>query len=207
MKINKETSLFGSFSKNPGNNGCIYFNKRFKHEGLNAIYKSFYGENLDNIILSIKTLNFKGFAMSMPFKLEVLKYVDELDPSVNEIGAANTITNQNGYLKAFNTDWIGVERYLKENKVTSLSILGDGGFSKAVQYCCKINKINYEIFNRKNWHKISKAKYLTFNATPADIRVDIDGRPFTSSGKQIALYQAEEQFKIYKNQLTNSNEK
>jgi len=207
MKINKETSLFGSFSKNPGNNGCIYFNKRFKQEGLNAIYKSYYGENLDNIILSIKTLNFKGFAISMPFKLEVLKYVDELDPSVNDIGAANTITNQNGYLKAFNTDWIGVERYLKENNVTSLSILGDGGFSKAIQYCCNINKINFEIFNRKNWDKISKAKYLTFNATPVDIKVDIDGRPFTSSGKQIALYQAEEQFKIYKNQLTNSNEK
>lgn len=201
MKINKDTLLFGSFSKNPGNNGCKFFNKKFQIDGYNAIYKSFYGEDINNIITSVKTLNFIGFAVSMPFKIEILKHVDYLEPSVKEIGSANTITNCNGYLKAYNTDWLGTEKFLKTINLKGLSIIGDGGFSRSVQYCCRINQIKYEVFNRSNWNQISNAKYTTFNATPVNLAVDIDARPFTFDGKKIAYYQAEEQYKIYTKQL------
>lgn len=201
--INKDTKIYGSFSLNPGNNGCEYFNRRFKEDGINSIYKSFYSNDIEKSINAAKELDFKGFAISSPFKIKVLKYVNELDYNVQQIGAANTIINNNGILKAYNTDYIGVFNYLKNFNIKKLIILGDGGFSKAVKYACNILNIDTEIINRKNWNKLINLKGIIFNATPVEIYTNqtiIDGRPFTKEGKEIALLQAEEQYKIYTNE-------
>ena len=47
--INKDTKIYGSFSNNPGNNGCKFFNKKFQENNINAIYKSFYSNNINDI--------------------------------------------------------------------------------------------------------------------------------------------------------------
>ena len=131
QSINKDTKIYCSFSTSPGNNGCIYFNKKFQENNINAIYKSFYSDDIEKSIQAVKTLGIAGFAVSMPFKLEVLQYVDEVSEDVKQIGAANTIINNNGYLKAYNTDWLGVSKYILEN-VDFLSILGNGGSSSDI---------------------------------------------------------------------------
>lgn len=200
--INKDTKIYGSFSSNPGNNGCIFFNNKFQQDGINAIYKSFYSDSILGSVVAAKILKFSGFAVSMPFKVEILDHVDEIDPAVKAIGAANTIVNDNGILKAYNTDWIGVYNYLLLNKPSKLYILGNGGFGKAVEYACNQLSIPYEIITRKDWDKVPTLEGTIFNATPVDVEVKgilIDGRPFTESGKQIAAFQAEEQYKIYTN--------
>ena len=199
--INKDTKIYCSFSSNPGNNGCIYFNTKFQQNNINAIYKSFYSDNIQKSIEAIKTLDISGFAVSMPFKIEVLKYVNEIDLAAQEIGAANTIINKNGYLKAYNTDWVGVRKFLLDSP-KFLIILGNGGFSKAVQYACNSLNINYQVITRNNWDKVPSLEGNIFNATPIDVQVKgnlIDGRPFTPTGKMIAELQAEEQFKLYTN--------
>lgn len=201
MLINKDTKIYGSFSSNPGNNGCEFFNMKFQVNNVNAIYKSFYSDNIQKSIDAVKALNISGFAVSMPFKIEVLNYVDEIDEAAKEIGAANTIINNNGYLKAYNTDWIGVRDYFLE-AIDSLTILGDGGFSKAVQYVCKVKNIPYKVITRKDWGKVWDLEGYVFNATPIDISTKgylIDGRPFLSPGRTIAKLQAEEQYKLYTN--------
>jgi shikimate dehydrogenase len=200
--INKDTKIYCSFSSNPGNNGCVYFNTKFQQNNINAIYKSFYSDNIQKSIEAVKTLDISGFAVSMPFKIEVLKYVDEIDLAVQEIGAANTIINKGGYLKAYNTDWMGVYKFLLDSP-KFLIILGNGGFSKAVQYACNSLNINYQVITRNNWNEIPNLEGNIFNATPIDVQVKgnlIDGRPFTSTGKIIAELQAEEQFKLYINE-------
>ena len=98
MLINKDTKIYCSFSSNPGNNGCKFFNNKFQSHNINAIYKSFYSNNIKNSINAVKSLDIKGFAISMPFKVEVLNYVDEVSKEVKYIGAANTVINNNGYL-------------------------------------------------------------------------------------------------------------
>ena len=199
--INKDTKIYCSFSSNPGNNGCIYFNTKFQQNNINAIYKSFYSDNIQKSIEAIKTLDISGFAVSMPFKIEVLKYVNEIDLAAQEIGAANTIINKNGYLKAYNTDWVGVRKFLLDSP-KFLIILGNGGFSKAVQYACNSLNINYQVITRNNWDKVPNLEGNIFNATPIEVQVKgnlIDGRPFTPTGKMIAELQAEEQFKLYTN--------
>ena len=199
--INKETKIYCSFSSNPGNNGCIFFNSEFKELNMNAIYKSFYSDDIKKSIEAVKSLGIKGFALSMPFKIEALDYVDEVEESARKIGSINTVVNKDGYLKGYNTDWVGVKKYFEIQRFNSLYIIGNGGFSKAVQYTCNVMDIGFEIITRENWNIIEELEdKIIFNATPVDVNTDnflVDGRPYTDTGKEIALYQAEEQFKIY----------
>lgn len=205
MVINKETKLYGSFSNNPGSNGSIFMNHGFEKHGINAIYKSFYSDDIEKLIMCVKYLKFGGFALSSPHKIEILAYLDEIDPVAKEIGAVNTVINNNGKLIGYNTDWIGVREYFKEKvdpfiNVHFLTILGNGGFSKAVQYYCNTMSIPYEIITRENWGKLQDLSGLFFNATP--IKVSVNGNLFDGSaddlcGKLIAYFQAREQFKLY----------
>ena len=200
--INKDTEIYCSFSLNPGNNGCKFFNDIFKKKDINAIYKSFYSNNIEESVRAVKSLGIKGFAVSMPFKIDILDYVDEKDDSVITIGSANTIVNNDGWLKAYNTDYLGVMEYLKTLSVNHIYILGNGGFSKAIQYACALLQISTTIITRDSWNMIDTLRdEILFNATPVDVvstsNKIIDGRPFTDSGKEIALEQAKIQLKIY----------
>ena len=202
--INKDTKLYGSFSSNPGNNGCMFFNTRFQQDGINAIYKSFYSDNILSSIIAAKVLKFSGFAVSMPFKVKVLEHVNEVDFAAKVIGAANTIINKDGYLKAYNTDWLGVYNYLSLlTKPEQLIILGNGGFGKAVEYACTQLNIPCRFILRAEWDRVPYLDGMVFNATPVDVKVKgtlIDGRPFVEGqGRMIADLQAEEQYKLYIN--------
>lgn len=202
--INKDTKIYGSFSNNPGNNGCKFFNSKFKEDNINAIYKSFYSSNIRDSINAVKILGIKGCAISMPFKVKVLKYVDIITPEATAIGAANTIINHNNILTAYNTDWLGVYKFLSsasylENNIT---ILGNGGFSKAVQYACNRLNITFNIIKRNNWGLVPTLKGIIFNCTPVEVTTQgylIDGRPNTDTGLTLANLQALEQYKIYTN--------
>ena len=216
--INKETKIYCSFSSNPGNNGCIFFNSEFKELNMNAIYKSFYSDDIKKSIEAVKSLGIKGFALSMPFKIEALDYVDEVEDSARKIGSINTVVNKDGYLKGYNTDWVGVKKYFETRRFDSIYIIGNGGFSKSVQYTCDVMNIKFSIITRKNWRLIEELDdKILFNATPVHVKSNrkmynwapdgsgcsisgslvVDGRPFTDDGKEMALYQAKEQFKIY----------
>ncbi len=199
--INKETKIYCSFSSNPGNNGFIFFNSEFKERNMNAIYKSFYSDDIKKSIEAVKSLGIKGFALSMPFKIEALDYVDEVEDSARKIGSINTVVNKDGYLKGYNTDWVGVKKYFEVRRFDSIFIIGNGGFSKAIQYTCNVMDIRFEVITRENWNIIEELEdKIIFNATPVDVKTDnflIDGRPYTDTGREIALYQAKEQFKIY----------
>jgi|SRR3989344_1402424 len=209
--IDRDTILLGSFSTRAGNNGCIYFNKYFDENKINAIYKSFSIQNIENAIRAIKTLDIKGFAISMPFKTQVIKYLDEITPQVKEINACNTVINNNGRLKGYNTDWLAIKEYMNNyKKCTFMYILGDGGYSKAMQYVCKILKIEYEIITRNNWNTIMNIRnsYI-FNCTPVEnieenINKDnifIDCIVTTESGKKLSELQANYQLEIYMREI------
>ena len=197
--INKDTKIFCSFSSNPGNNGCVFFNDIFKKNKINAIYKSFYSDNIAKSFEAAKNLNFSGFAISMPFKFEILGMVDRLMPEVEEIKAANTVIFKDGISIAYNTDWIAVKNYLKDFDKDYLKIAGNGGFGKAVQYACKDLNIKFDLITRENWDELDNHDQIVFNATPTEIERKniIDGRPHTKSGKEMALLQAKEQYQIY----------
>ena len=201
MLIDKDTKIFCSFSINPGNNGCVFFNEKFKQNNVNALYKSFFSDNIKKSVEAVKTLGISGFAVSMPFKIEILNYVDQVDEIAKTIGSCNTVINKEGKLIAYNTDWIGIKNYLLQTKIPSSVLLaGNGGFSRAAQFTFNKMKIPFDIITRKNWSDLQNSDRTIFNATP--IKIDkknnlIDARPTEYQGKIIARLQAEEQFKLY----------
>jgi len=202
--INKDTKIYCSFSSNQGNNGCTFFNNAFQEKNINAIYKSFYSNNILDSITAVKSLDIKGFAVSMPFKVEIIKYLDELHSAASYIGAVNTIINDNGHLIGYNTDYLASKEVLGECLGIDLYILGDGGYSRAVSQGAK--ELNYtpNIINRNNWDNIKDIRNsIVFNCTPVEnIKVHnsnelIDCVTSTETGKRLSSIQASHQLKLY----------
>jgi len=207
--VNKDTEIYCSFAKTAGNTGCQMMNSAFYYYGMNKIYKSFSIDNIEDGIRAVKTLSIKGFAVTMPFKKEVIKYIDIITDEVNESGAANTVKNDDGKLKAYNTDVFSTGIILKEeyenNKHSKLYILGDGGFAGAVKYSAR-ELFNYEIITRKNWNEINHIRdSLIFNCTPVEnLKVHSSNRYIdcivgTETGNRLTKLQASKQFELYTN--------
>ena len=204
--IDKDTEIYCSFAEKAGNTGCQMMNTAFFYYGLNKIYKSFSVNNIEEAVNSVRTLNIKGFAITMPYKVDVLKYVDEMDDSVKEIGASNTVLNKNGKLSAYNTDSYAAMIYLElfDNK-KPLYIIGNGGYAKAVKWGAKQNNFNVENITRDNWDELFDIKNsVVYNCTPMDITDWIDKSNdyinclvTTQTGFDLASMQASKQFELY----------
>ena len=206
MLIDKDTKLYGSFSKSAGSIGCRIFNKCFDYCKINAIYKSFSVNNIYDAIQSAKCLGFSGFAVSMPFKNEIIKYLDNYDDIVTKTKSCNTVLINNSKLYGYNTDYLAIKTYLMtyHKDVTYIYILGNGGYSQTLQSYCNDSFINFQVITRGDWIKISTIRNATvFNCTPVS-NIDIDSSNIyidcintTPTGEKLAIIQASAQFKLY----------
>jgi shikimate dehydrogenase len=134
-RIDKGTQLCMSLSGRPGNFGMRFHNYLYEKLGLNFIYKAFTTSDLRSAIGGIRALGIRGCAVSMPFKEACIEFLDELDVSAKGIQSVNTIVNDAGFLRAYNTDYIAVAELLARNKVAPAAVFvlrGSGGMAKAV---------------------------------------------------------------------------
>ncbi|TKI05318.1 shikimate 5-dehydrogenase [Martelella alba] len=135
MKINKDTQLCMSLAGRPGNFGTRFHNFLYEQLGLNYLYKAFTTRDLAAAIGGIRALGIRGCAISMPFKEACIPFLDELDHSAKAIDSVNTIVNTDGYLKAYNTDYIAVEQLIRQHQLDPhmpFALRGSGGMAKAV---------------------------------------------------------------------------
>ena len=100
-------------------------NKGYEAAGLNMLY--FYtetgNEHLGDIVNGLRYMNFAGFAVTKPNKIEVLKYLDELDPLCEKMGSSNTVVKTpEGKLKGYNTDGVGFYTSITEEGGIKASI-------------------------------------------------------------------------------------
>jgi shikimate dehydrogenase len=126
-----------SLSSNIGKFGTIVHNAGYSSLGLNWSYAACTTNNLKGSIQAIKTLGIRGCSISMPFKEDVMKYLDKIDTVAKKIGAVNTIVNNKGKLTGYNTDYIGAKESLKLLKPTKkhhFLVLGTGGASRSVLF-------------------------------------------------------------------------
>ena len=106
--------------------------------------------DLKSAIEGAESLNIKGFNVTIPHKVDVMQYLDELDEVARLIGAVNTIDFKN--LKGYNTDGIGAVKAIEE--VTSIKnknvvVAGAGGASRAISfYIAKYGAESLTILNR-----------------------------------------------------------
>jgi shikimate dehydrogenase len=85
---------------------------------------------------ALKTIKIAGFNVTIPHKIEMIKYLDKLDENCNLIGAVNTVSNDNGILKGYNTDMHGFLEPIKkrnlEIKGSQVLLVGAGGAARAI---------------------------------------------------------------------------
>ena len=140
--IDSHTILYGVFgdpirhSRSP-----IMLNRAFQEAGINAVYAAFHvrPEELGDAVRGIRALGYRGINVTIPHKVEVMQYLDEIDEGARIVGAVNTIVNEAGKLIGYNTDGIGYVRSLKEEtgielKGKSVLLLGAGGAARGVAY-------------------------------------------------------------------------
>lgn len=124
-----------SLSARPGNFGTRFQNRLYELLDLDYIYKAFTTTDLPAAIGGIRALGIRGCAISMPFKEACIPLLDELDDSARAIDSVNTIVNDGGRLRGYNTDYSAVRLLLQQHGVdplTPFALRGSGGMGKAV---------------------------------------------------------------------------
>lgn len=119
-----------------------YFTDFFSREGINAEYKNFELPQIDDLLQVLEhEPHLQGFNVTIPYKRQIFRFLDEVDPAAEAIGAVNVVKvkrEQEGvYLKGYNTDVVGFSesiRSLLQPHHTHALVLGTGGASKAVHY-------------------------------------------------------------------------
>lgn len=172
-----------------------YFTEKFEGLGFkNHKYVNFDLQNIEEFPSVIKeggkTLG--GVNVTIPYKEEVMQYLDKLDKTAKKIGAVNTIKfTKRGNLKGYNSDVVGFEKsifpLIKENHKRAL-ILGTGGASKAIAYALKKNGIKFKFVSRNPQkkkeisyqdltEKVMSKYQIIINSTPVGTSPNTDKCP------------------------------
>lgn len=148
-------------------------NAAFDALGMDYAYVAFdvNPAELQKAIEGARSLNIRGFNVTIPHKIDVMKYLDEIDDVARLIGAVNTIDFKN--LKGYNTDGIGAVRAIEEVisiKNKNVVIAGAGGASRAISfYIAKYGADSLTILNRN----VDKAQSLAGDVSNSGLIDDV----------------------------------
>ncbi len=132
----------------------VMHNAAFSKLGLDFVYEAWRveEEELGVVIKEIKTSQIKGANITIPHKVKVMKFLDEIDDMALKIGAVNTIVNDNGKLKGFNTDALGFSKAMEEQGVKlkdkKIVLFGAGGVARAIAFQSVLEGGKLVIINR-----------------------------------------------------------
>lgn len=114
-------------------------------------------EDLETAMKSVRVFNMRGINLTMPHKIKVLPYLDELSPAAEIIGAVNTVIHKEGKLYGENTDGKGFVTALKETGESldgkNVTILGAGGAARAIAVECALNGAKHIVVVNRNAEK------------------------------------------------------
>ncbi len=173
-------SLKYSFSKS-------FFTQKFETEGLNHTYENFELENIDEIS-SLLNSDIGGFNVTIPYKEEILPFLDEINEEALKIGAVNTVVMKKGKSIGYNTDAYGFQQSIKPFLTFEHEralILGTGGASKAVAHVFNTigidvlyvsrnpTKENEFAYSDLNEHMVKACKCIV-NTTPVGTWPNVD---------------------------------
>ena len=139
--INSKTVLFGvigdpiTHSLSP-----LMHNTAFAETGFNGAYLAFGVKDVEGVIRGMRAMNIKGLSVTIPHKLTVMKYLDEIDEQAKNIGAVNTVINRDGHLFGYNSDCFGAMNALLEKtaiKGKKVLLVGAGGAARAIGFGIK----------------------------------------------------------------------
>lgn len=203
-------------------------NAAYEALNLDFVYfaKKVSAEDLKELPDFIRKFGIKGVSVTAPHKIEIMKFLDEIDENAKKIGAVNTLLNKNGKICGYNTDAEAISSLLRNHNGKKIAILGSGGMALAMASCR-----NHKIFSRQlgNFDSEELANFeIIMNATPIgmnpeetpvpqkylrkgqivfdavysseETRLIRDAKSFgaeTVDGKEILLKQGMAQFKLF----------
>jgi shikimate dehydrogenase len=140
-------------------------NAAFQKANLPYIYelKQLFQKEIPQFIDNVKKKGIPGFNITLPYKSEILKYMDKIDPIAQKIGAINTVKNENGVLLGYNTDIDGIQSACLEAKFEvipdqNIVIFGAGGAARSLAfYFSSIEYTKIFILNR-TYHKAEEIR-------------------------------------------------
>jgi shikimate dehydrogenase len=169
-----------------------FFADFFQKQGIDAHYTAFELQEISDFPELIKDPIFGGLNVTIPFKTEIIPFLDELDPLASEIQAVNVIAFENGKTKGYNTDVFGFQQSIKPFLTfhhERALIFGTGGASKAVAYVFKSlgidvifvsqtesNESNHFTYADVNEYMIAACKVI-INCTPLGMSPNVDSAP------------------------------
>ena len=186
---------FGLIGKKLGHSfSKKYFTEKFQKRNINAAYELYEIPSVERLpdILAIEHL--RGLNVTIPYKAEVIPYLDWLSPDAKAINAVNTILLKGGEISGHNSDVYGfrisLEKFLDGAKVQHALILGTGGAARAVAYVLEqADYIEaYSFVSRKpvdgsqlSYQDLDKsllsASKLIINTTPLGMYPEVDTAP------------------------------
>jgi shikimate dehydrogenase len=180
-KMDSKTIMTGLFG-NPVAHSMspVMHNAAFEHLGLPFAYAAFSvaPDQLGQAVEGIRALGFRGINVTIPHKVAIMSYLDRVDPEAAQIGAVNTVIQENGELVGYNTDGQGYVRSLIEELDFSATgkrivILGAGGAAKAVGVSLALRGAKQiTIVNRTLSKAEELAEQLSVNSTSEAITFD-----------------------------------
>jgi len=198
VRINSDTILFAVLGDPVSHSlGPLMHNTAFSELGYNGAYLAFQVKDIGKAVVGIKALGVKGASITIPHKVSVMDFLDELDDTAKKIGAVNTIINRAGVLTGYNSDGLGAVKALFERteiKDKNVVILGAGGAARAIGFAIISEGGRVTVINRTaakgeelakdlgaDSQPISKmnkiACHILINTTPVGMMPDIDTMP------------------------------
>ena len=174
--IDALTQLYCVFG-NPARHskGPVIHNAAFKNKGINAVYLAFEVQDAARVAQAVRSLDIKGASVTIPFKESIMKYIDWIDPAAKAIGAVNTLVNENGVLKGYNTDCQAAVAPLVPFGISGkiVCIVGAGGAARAVAHGIAAQNGDIIITNRTEQKGQALAEAVNARFIPAKEMVNI----------------------------------
>jgi shikimate dehydrogenase len=168
--IDAQTELYGVIG-NPVHHSLspIIHNGAFRRLGWNAVYLAFEVKNIEEALRGIRGLGVRGVSVTIPFKTEVVPFLDKVEGVAKKVGAVNTIVNQRGRLIGYNTDCDGALEALEEKIDLGgkrVLLLGAGGAARAMGFGLKDRSLRLTVVNRSKERGQALSKELGCDYLP-----------------------------------------
>ncbi len=130
----------------------LIHNAAFAQKGLDFAYVAFRVEQsrIESAVKGIRALNIRGASITIPHKVSVVRYVDHLEPVAKQIGSINTIVNDKGTLKGYNSDGTGALKAFQDRDMDldgkTVLVLGSGGAARAITFTLGMKAPIKELF-------------------------------------------------------------
>lgn len=157
-RISGTTGLLALIGSPVGHSGSpAMYNYSFQKLGLDYVYVAFdiTTEDVGKAVEAMRLFKMRGINVTMPDKTEAVRYMDELSPAAQIIGAVNTIVNDDGVLTGHITDGEGFVNNLRDHGIEiagkKITVAGGGGAATAIQVQCALDGAReISIFNIKD---------------------------------------------------------